>query len=223
MEGDEYGMRERPREKLLILLMILTWLFATGVAAEQTMIPAQTVMQSYRDVLLGKRNYIQCNHYESVYRETRFSSEIRQWYGFEFEIPLRIEEFCILDLDGDGGEELLLRLSQDFGFEVLRYLNGQVYGFPFVYRAMEAVTSDGDIHGSNGADDFGWYRVRFAKEKMEPIELCWKHAEGDERYRYSIGSEDVSDRAFTAQCDALWGKSRPAWLEYSPGNLQKAL
>lgn len=222
-EKDEYGMGERPREITIILLVIFALLFAGGAAAEQTISPAQASMQSYRDVLLGKRDYIQCNHYDSVYRETRFSREFRQWYGFEFESPLQIEEFCVIDLDADGGEELLLRLSQDFGFEALRYQNGQVYGFTFVYRAMEAVTSDGDIHGSSGADDFGWYQVRFDREKMQSIELCWKHAEGDERYRYSIGGEDASETAFTALSDALWAKSRPSWLEYTPGNLQKAL
>jgi hypothetical protein len=222
-EGDENSVRERTHVISLVLLMLLAVLIASGAAAEQATIPADTIMQSYRDVLLGKRDYTQCNHYDSVYRDTRFSGEFYQWYGFEFESPLRIDGFCVIDLDADGSEELVLRLSQDFGFEVLRYENGQVYGFLFVYRAMEAITTSGDIHGSNGADDYGWYQVRFAAEKMESIELCWKHADGDGRYQYRISGEEVSEMDFTAFCDGLWGKSRPSWEEYTPENVEKAL
>ncbi len=202
------------------LLQFLIACLGLGVVlAEQVTVPPRDILQSYQDVLLGKRSYLQCNYYDDIYHETYIPSDILEWYGFEFELPLRFVEFTVTDLDADGFPDLILRLSEDFGFELLRYENGQVYGFPFVSRAMEEITTSGDIHGSSGADDFGWYQVRFYTEKMETFETCWKHAAENGRYQYVICNEEVSESDFTEFCDGLWRKDHVCWVEYTPENL----
>ncbi|NLO15595.1 MAG: hypothetical protein GX123_06070 [Clostridiales bacterium] len=217
-------MRNRFYVMTRSLLMLILLVLAIGnVLAEETMISPSDMMQSYQDVLSGNRSYMQCNHYDGVYQEMVMPRDLFEWYGFEFEQPLRFEEFCITDLDRDGYPELILRLSEDFGFEVLHNENDQVYGFPFVYRAMEQITSSGDIHGSNGAEDYGWYQVRFDEEKMETLEICWKHSDGENQHQFYIGEEEVSESDFTEFCDGLWKESGPAWIEYTPENLDAAV
>jgi hypothetical protein len=175
-------------------MLILLVLAIGNVLAEETMISPSDMMQSYQDVLSGNRSYMQCNHYDGVYQEMVMPRDLFEWYGFE-----------------------------DFGFEVLHNENDQVYGFPFVYRAMEQITSSGDIHGSNGAEDYGWYQVRFDEEKMETLEICWKHSDGENQHQFYIGEEEVSESDFTEFCDGLWKESGPAWIEYTPENLDAAV
>lgn len=223
-EGDGNRMKTGSFGIARILLPLLAACLGVAIAlAEHTTVPPGDMMRSYQDVLMGKRSYLRCNHYDAIRRETYMQGDILEWYGFEFESPLRFVAFTVTDLDADGSPELVLRLSEDFGFELLRYGKGQVYGFPFVYRAMEELTASGEIHGSNGADDFGWYQVRFDDGKMETIELCWKHAEENDQHRYCIGDETVSESEFTEFCNGLRSKDRPIWEEYTPELLEAAV
>lgn len=48
-------------------------------------------------------------------------------------IVVEIPQFAIIDLDNDGENEIVLWIQMngvsDYGFEVLRYQNGVVYGY----------------------------------------------------------------------------------------------
>ena len=140
---------------LLFMLFVFCCFPGSVFAAEENVTP-QDILQSYMDVVLGNRSYAQCNLYDERITEAVMTDTVSAWYGFSFDPPHTFTAFAVTDLDGDGNPELLLQLSEDFGYELLRYQNGQVYGFPFLARAMEAVTEDGEIHASNGADNFGW-------------------------------------------------------------------
>ena len=152
---------------------------------------------AYRNVLLGEQSYIQVNSFDGTMEEAFMQSEISPWYGYVFEVPLRFVAFSVADLDADGSPEMLLKLSDDFGFELLRYEGGQVYGYPFVARAMEAVTADGEIHGSNGAEDFGWYRISFDTDHQPAIAIvCWQYDDPDAGLRYTIGDAEATEAEF---------------------------
>ncbi len=199
-----------------ILAALLLVCLGTGAAAgQETPASFEEMQMAYQNVLLGSQSYIQCNSYDEIYEEAVMPAEITQWYGFAFDPPLRFEAYSVTDLDMDGSPEILLRLSDDFGYELLRYEDGQVYGYPFFTRAMEYVTAGGEIHGSNGAENFGWYKVDFSAEQMETVDVCWQYDDLDESIVYFIGDTEVSESEFTALNEELWKKDGIVWTEYA--------
>ena len=184
---------------------------------QDTAVPTAEMLRAYADVLSGNQSYIRYNRFDDVASEAVMTDEISQWYGYIFDLPLRFTAFCVTDLDADGNPELLLKLSEDFGFELLRYAGGKVYGYPFFARGMEAVTMDGDIHGSSSAGDFGWYTVRFAADyRLETADVCRQYDDLDEGVVYCIGDTKVTAGEFTALNEELWGKDRLIWTAYTP-------
>lgn len=201
----------------VILCAMLTVGSAQGIASPQDMLSA------YRQVMLGEQNYFQTDPYEGTVTEATMTPDISQWFGYIFEVPLRFVAFAVTDLDKDGSPELLLKLSEDFGFELLRFSGGAVYGYPFVARAMEAVTADGEIHASNGASDFGWYTLNFSGSAMETAVVCWTSDAETEGSLYTIGGAEVSESDFTALNDAIWNKAMIEWTDYTLEALDAAI
>lgn len=199
---------------LIFMFLVFFVPYAAGAAAT----PADAI-QAYQDVLLGKTPYIQCNLYEGLTQEAAFTDEIASWYSYLFDPPFTYGSFCVTDLDSDGSPELLLALSEDFGYELLRYEEGRVYGFPFFARAMEAVTADGEIHGSSGAENFGWYRVSFSGDTMQTEIVCWKDDEESPAFHYQIGGAEGTEADFTALNSELWRKESIGWTDYTAENV----
>ena len=200
---------------MIVLLVISPGFGAAG--AQDMAVPTADMLRAYADVLSGNQSYIRYNRFDDVASEAVMTDEISQWYGYIFDLPLRFTAFCVTDLDADGNPELLLKLSEDFGFELLRYADGKVYGYPFFARGMEAVTMDGDIHGSSGAGNFGWYTVCFAADyQLETTDVCRQYDDLDEGVVYCIGDTKVTESEFTALNEELWGKDRLIWTAYTP-------
>ena len=216
-------MKKFPVLVLLILAAALLMTPPAGVtAAEQPPEAAREAMQAYAKVLAGSRSYTQWDEDAASDRELFLESDIYHWSYFDFEKPLKVVSFCLTDLDTDGCPEVILRLSDDFGFQLLRWENGAVYGFPFVSRAMEDITLEGDIHGSNGAFDTLWYRARFSASQREDTEICRMQGDGNVM-RYFIGGKEVPEEDYRAFIDALMKKPRPSWHEFTPGNINAVI
>ena len=58
------------------------------------------------------------------------------------DIPIVAKDFSIIDLDRDGVPEVVLRLAvmedgnDEIGFVILRYENGQVWGYAIGHRSF---------------------------------------------------------------------------------------
>jgi hypothetical protein len=215
----------RKHTALVLMILAAALLMAQlpgGIAAEQPAADVLEMMQAYREVLAGSRSYVQLDEDSVSDRELFLESRIYHWAYFDFEKPLKVVSFCMADLDSDGYPEVILSLSEDFGFQLLRWENGIVYGFPFVYRAMEDITLEGDIHGSNGAYDTIWYRVRFSASRREDTEIC--RMQGDSAImQYFISGAEVPEEDYRAFIDALMKKPRPSWLDFTPGNISAVI
>jgi len=206
---------------LLSLLMLCVG--ASFAAAEPTEPTPSEAMQAYLAVLFGGQPYIRCNLFDNVTEESSLTDEITDWYGYLFDPPFTFAAFALTDLDGNGVPELLLQLSGYFGYELLRYENDQVYGYPFVYRAMQAVTQDGEIASANGADNYGWYRISFDGATMNQSVVCWKHDEQTiTDSQYVIGDAQSTEEDFCALDEALWSKPAIAFTDYSQEAVEAA-
>lgn len=187
-----------------------------GMAEQQPEAAAsvQDAMTAYEAVLLEQQPYLQAG--ADGAGESVFSAQPDVWYGYELDGRYTVSRFCVTDLDADGLPEVILDLSDaegyPFGYELLRYEAGTVYGFGFGLRAMEVITLEGDIAFSDGAADNGWYQLRFAADQLEPADICRMQSTG-ETIQYCIGDEEVSQEdylAFTAQMEQ---KPQPVWME----------
>ncbi len=207
----------------MTLALLTAFLLFSAASAGQTAAPAQDALQAYEDVLSGARTYLMCDTLENTVTEAMIQPDVSQWYGMIFEAPLHYAAYAVTDLDGDESPEVLLQLTDDFGFELLRYQDGLVYGYPFVARAMEGVTDEGDIHGSNGAANYGWYRARFNGPVMETTVVCWRYDEQEPPVRFVIGDREVPQAEFEAFNDDLWTRNGLFWTDFMPGSLHMAV
>ena len=197
---------------------LLLFLAVFPAYTEQNTTAAYEAMQAYQNVITEKSTYIQCNQMDQQFTEAKFALKISAWYGYSFDKPLQYTNFCVTDLDADGMPEMILSLSDDFGFEMLRYEAGTVYGFPFVDRAMEDITLNGHIAGSNGAADNGWYRVRFSRNQYQTANACWQSTNGDQQV-YEVAGKQATKADFDACCRKIKQEKRPLWLKLNQKTL----
>lgn len=70
----------------------------------------------------------------------------------------RADEFMVVDMDGDGGNEVVLYCWPE-STQVLHYENGVVYSYQFVFRGMKRIHKNGIYEGSNGASNTSYHRL----------------------------------------------------------------
>ena len=215
-------MKHALRMVLPLLLAGLLLLTPVATLAEATPAPLQTVAQAYLAVLGAQTPYTFCG--EGVSAQQTFSRTVTEWSGYSFTDPYTYKRFCLTDLDADNLPEVILELSDaqgtPFGFTLLRYEGGVVYGFPFVYRAMEWITLEGDVFFSNGAADNGWGRLHFAAGTVTMQPVCAMQTDGN-TVRYTIAGKTVPEKDYTAYTEQLQQKKQPVWLAFDAKTVQK--
>ena len=65
--------------------------------------------------------------------------------------PIITPQFTVLDLDGDAVPEVVLAIDDYYGFVILRYREGKVFGYIVGYRAMHSLKKDGSFWQSSSA------------------------------------------------------------------------
>lgn len=81
-------------------------------------------------------------------------------------VTVKATKFTIIDLDDDGEDEVVLWIQlngiSDYGFEILHYQEGTVYGYTLPYRTFFNLKSDGTFTFSGNAADSGIGKLRFS-------------------------------------------------------------
>lgn len=110
-------------------------------------------------VMMGKNNFTmaETGTHQSLFNMTEFMQ-------FTFENYLMPTSFSVVDMDQDGTNEIIVGIDTDInGFRlVLRYEYGTVYGYPFVFRGMSMLSSDGITLGSSSAFESYYCRHSFS-------------------------------------------------------------
>ena len=125
---------------------------------------------------------------------------------FDIEAPIEPTALAVLDMDGDGTVEAVIRASigeEELGFLVLDAQADGVYGYAFTLRAMHALKQDGTFSFSSGAMDNGVGVASFAGTETEVTELarCEAGADGTPVYALCgvMVAEDAYDTFLSAQ------------------------
>lgn len=135
-----------------------------------------------------------------------------------------ITRFALLDMDGDGTDELVLNIdySGDEEYVILTCFDGAVYANQVVYRGFLTPKADGTVAWSNGAFDNGYARFRFENGVLVYDDFAVMIDNGSS-VTYTLNGENVSEEdynAFTVEQDA---KDDLAWTDFTVEAVSAAL
>lgn len=155
-------------------------------------------VEKFKAILLENDNFV-CADWQN--REVNLAG-IKAVVTDEEDITVRVDKFTVVDLDGDGENEVVLWILvnevSDYGFEILHYQEGTVYGNTLSYRSFYDLKADGTFWWSGGAANSGVGRLTFAEDgRAVRVELVddvdsWKHEEQADVTWYDLSADSVN-------------------------------
>ena len=151
---------------------------------------SQELKEKYKAILLGEEDFIRYKI------EDRINiGDVRSLISSDERIMARVVRFTIIDLDGNGEDEIVLWIQRgwddswwspysDWDSVTLYCFHQDIYGITQYYRAFRDIKADGTFWSSGGAAYSGASRIKF-------VDRDW----GYERY-------DVSSEGFDEKPDA---------------------
>ena len=136
-----------------------------------------------------------------------------------------ITRFALLDLDGDGADELVLAIdySGDEEYVVLTCFDGAVYANQVVHRGFLTPKADGTVAWSNGAFDNGYARFRFENGVLVYDDFAAVSSDGSGSVTYTLNGESVSEEDFDAFIAEQNAKDDLAWTDFTVVAVSAAL
>lgn len=135
------------------------------IVSEQDEIALSDMREKYKAILLGEGDFVNVDHKDE---DRRLNLEnIKEVVSDEDWVTAEITKFAIVDLDGNGAEELVLWIQAngtlDYGYEILYFQDQEVYGFTLPYRGFMNLKTDGTFAHSGGAAHSGIGRLQFSE------------------------------------------------------------
>jgi hypothetical protein len=145
-------------------------------------------MLAYWLVLNNKKAFVSMNEDgQKFYLNEYF------WYLGNVEPEYHVTHFMIVDMDGDGLEEVVLECSPGAS-QVLHYEDGEVYSYQFGTRAMKRIHINGIYDASGGAASNYYFRLTnlnkdgYTEEMIAKMKDDYYEVEGEE-----VNSEEFFD------------------------------
>jgi len=130
-----------------------------------------------------------------------------------------VEQFTVLDIDGDGLMEVVLSIGPIEERLVLYYDNDIVYGYWFSYRGMNDLKKDGTFRSSGGMMNWSINKLNFSFKICERKELCSIDSNYDDNGNYNISyhinGKEVSEIIWSSYCHEWNQKEDVAWYEFN--------
>ncbi|MDE5590155.1 MAG: M56 family metallopeptidase [Acetatifactor sp.] len=184
--------------------------------------------KSYKSVLLGESNF---RNRSGLVDESLNISEIKRAVGDDDDdVVVRVLKFAVVDLDEDEEEEVVLWIqvghNDYWGFEILHYLNGEIYGYPIWYRSFMDLKTDGTFSISYSAADQGVGRMTFSENGYSISEAyTYTTFLGDGEYtvEYFVDNEPCSMDDYFDVVEGQDQKADVEWYDFSEDNINAVL
>lgn len=136
-----------------------------------------------------------------------------------------ITRFALLDLDGDGADELVLAIdySGEEEYVILTCYDGVVYANQVVYRGFLSPKADGTFEWSNGAFDNGYARFRFENGVLVYDDFAAVSNDDSGSVTYTLNGESVSEEDFDTFIAEQNAKDDLAWTDFTVVAVSAAL
>ena len=182
MKGDP-DMKRFVRSLFAVLMVLLLFVGCSEPQEENEEPSAPNRNAVLKAVLKGETEFY------NFYQKTSMSVNALPTL---YDGKLRIVEFTVLDMDGDGVSEAVFQLGKGeddyFGFLVLHVGQERATGYEFSYRSLIELKADGTHTSSSGAAYSYTYRLAFDAKG-----LGYHHIQ-----------LDISDEEQDAKKDADW-------------------
>lgn len=152
---------------------------------------------------------------------------------FNPEVSLVSLYFTTIDLDSDGMQEVILMLDSyaRYGYEILHYQNGAVYGYYMIPRGFEELKLDGTYEGSSSAFSGTIKRIESFSENglSEQIVVeydyhTYDYDDENELHEYfMINGEKSSSIQIEGMLDQQYAKNSTEWYDVTEENIGEIL
>ncbi len=104
-----------------------------------------------------------------------------------------IPQCTVADLEQDGVPEVVCARSNDWGYVILRYNDGEIYGYEEVFRGLLCLKTDGSFCGSGGANFTQFGTMTFDGTNMK-MDVAFESA----GLNYYQNGEEITAETFDA-------------------------
>ena len=186
------------------------------------------IPQLYADVLEGGEFYsVSLEEWTRTTLDKFLREEKEAGYmapGFE------VSGYTLVDLDGDGQDELILRIGQEGVGEtylIFHQLDGRLGGYLGVYKSMQSLKADGTFFDQYlfseewDRQGLGYSRVSFTKTGLEFHPFTYElflpgDLSEDEKYVYVVDGKTVDVETYSAAVEEQDAKPNVVWREFDP-------
>lgn len=134
-------------------------------------------------------------------------------------------QFAVVDMDGDGVPEVIIKLKKNDLYEVLHYFNGEIYGYTFGVRELCSIKIDGTFSYSGGGRDNGFEKLRFQEGTYIIDSICCRKSTGGnlEDEEYFIDNNQVTDDEYGSFENKQISKKEVIWYNFTDNNIESKL
>ena len=119
-------------------------------------------------------------------------------------------EYSVLDMDGDGNVELLIK-GWYGDILVLHEENGDVYGYDFIFRTMYYLKSDGSFSwNARAGKEYGVSKLKLEDNECMWIDLWHVEHQEDGSTKYYVNESETTEQNFQAFI-AQRNEEEPEW------------
>ena len=177
----------------------------------------------YQDVLLGKAPFLYVDG--SGQEVPTLLPDIPLAFS-PYSSYAAVTEFAVLDLDGDGSQEVVLRVTDvanDMGgYVVLRQEGSEIRGYPSSWRTFWQLKTDGTFtYSSPAGTEEGVASARFEGEELVMDKHIRCEMEALEPTAFEVDGRPVSQTEYEAACSAQDQKADAVWYELNETNIQQ--
>lgn len=179
-----------------------------------------SVAQAFQSVLLNEKEF-SCTDK----KPHDWLKVVRDFEGYLKEIPYGYEgktsitQFAIVDMDGDTLPEVVLAIEEYYGYIILRYREGQIFGNVVGIREMGSLNIAGAFYSSSGAADGGIGKFYFVGDTIVSNEAV-RMTDQDAFYIH----DTISDKETWDEMNNLFAESPEVeWYDFTEEQINKAI
>ena len=212
---------------IMVLLMLSSCVLNHNDAIESTEIqniPTDKAAENIspkialENALLNNCKITYTSQYSSpIYEEKVYLSEIIA----QDQNSISQSQFAVLDMDGDSVPEVVFQRSDYTGFIILRYVNGEVYGYEISYRGLMDLKQDGSYSGSGGMNDVSVGKIRFLGKFYDTDVKMYSI--GQDHISYYVHEQKVDKVIFSELWEEYEGLPNADWHEYTDSMVKEWL